>query len=259
MQLQEKTFIITGSAGGIGRAIAHACIQEGAQVLLVDRNEAGLHETQRIVGQRSKVHVDDLLDPESAPRIVKSVIDHYGALHGIVNNAALLTRSTIETTTPELFDRVLNVNAKAPLLLIKAGLEYLAKNKGSVVNIGSINAHCGEQPLLAYSMSKGALMTMTRNLGDSLHVQCGVRVNQINPGWVLTENEYQIKMGDGLPEDWPSRLPHDLAPSGGLITPGTIAAAAVFWLSDRSRPISGSVIDMEQYPVIGRYPVKEVT
>ncbi len=259
MQLQGKTFIITGSAGGIGRVIAHTCIQEGAQVLLVDRNEAGLNETQSMLGQRSKVHVDDLMDPESAPRIVKSAINHYGALHGIVNNAGLMTRSTIETTTPELLDRVIDVNAKAPLLLIKAGLEYLAKSKGSVVNIGSINAHCGEPPLLAYSMSKGALMTMTRNLGDSLHVQYGIRVNQINPGWVLTEHEYQIKIDDGLPEDWPSRLPHDIAPSGGLVMPEAIAAAAVFWLSDHSRPISGSVIDMEQYPVIGRYPVKEVT
>ena len=259
MQLQGKILIVTGSAGGIGRSIARACVQEGAKILLVDRNEAGLNETQSMLGQRNMVHVDDLLDPESASRIVKSVIDHYGELHGIVNNAALLTRSTIESTTPELFDRVVNVNAKAPLLLIKAGLKYLAKSKGSVVNIGSINAHCGEQPLLAYSMSKGALMTMTRNLGDSLHVQYGVRVNQVNPGWVLTEHEYQIKMDDGLPEDWPSRLPHDIAPSGGLVSPETIAAAVVFWLSDQSRPVSGSVIDMEQYPVIGRYPVKEVT
>ncbi len=258
MQLQGKKLIITGSAGGIGRAIAHACIQEGAQVLLVDRNETGLHESQRILGEHSKIHVDDLLDPESAPRIVNSVLSQYGALDGVVNNAALLTRSTIETTTPDLFDRVVNVNAKAPLLLIQAGLEYLAQSKGSVVNIGSINAHCGEEPLLAYSMSKGALMTMTRNLGNSLHMQYGIRVNQINPGWVLTENEYQIKIDDGLPEDWPNRIPHDVAPSGALITPETIAAAAVYWLSDRSRPISGTVIDMEQYPVIGRYPVKEV-
>ncbi len=258
MQLHGKTVIVTGAAGGIGRCIALACVQEGAQVLLVDRNEAGLLETQDMLEQQSEIHVDDLLDPESANRIIQSVLDHFGELHGIVNNAALLTRSTIETTTPELFDRVVNVNAKAPLLLIKAGLKYLSDNRGSVVNIGSINAHCGELPLLAYSMSKGALMTLTRNLGDSLHMQYGIRVNQINPGWVLTDHEYVIKMEDGLPEDWPTRLPRNVAPSGTLIAPETIAAAVVFWLSDQSSPVSGSVMDMEQYPVIGRYPVKEV-
>lgn len=68
-------------------------------------------------------------------------------------------------------------------------------------------------------------MTMTRNLGDSLHLQYGVRVNQINPRWVLTKNEYQIKMDDGLPEDWPSRLSDEVAPSKGLISSETIAAA----------------------------------
>jgi len=258
VQLNNKTIIITGSAGGIGRAIALACVQEGAQVVLVDRNEVGLRETNEILGQRSSVHVDDLLDTASANRIVKAALDRFGALHGIVNNAALLTRSTIETTTPELLARVFNVNARAPMLLIQAGLKHLTESKGSVVNIGSVNAYCGELPLLAYSMSKGALMTMTRNLGDSLHAEYGIRVNQINPGWVLTDHEFKIKVADGLPEDWPSRIPLNIAPAGGLIPPETIAAAAVYWLSDQSRPISGTVMDLEQYPVIGRNPVKEV-
>ena len=101
-------------------------------------------------------------------------------------------------------------------------------------------------------------MTLTRNLGDSLHAEYGIRVNQINPGWVLTDHEFKIKVTDGLPDDWPSRIPRNTAPSGGLIPPETIAAAAVYWLSDHSRPISGTVMDLEQYPVIGRNPVKEV-
>ncbi len=259
MQLQGRAIIVTGSAGGIGRAIAHACVQDGAHVLLVDRDEAGLRETQRTIGERSAVHVDDLLDPDSAGRIIQSAVSQFRSLHGIVNNAALMIRSAIETTTPELFEQVVNVNARAPMLLIQAGLKYLAASHGCILNIGSVNAHCGEPPLLAYSMSKGALMTMTRNLGVSLHTQYGVRVNQINPGWVLTETEYRIKIEEGFPEDWPSHLPHDLIPSGGLVDPETIAAAAVYWLSDQSRSISGSVVDMEQYPVIGRCPIKEVT
>ena len=101
-------------------------------------------------------------------------------------------------------------------------------------------------------------MTMTRNLGDGLHYHYGVRVNQINPGWVLTENEFQLKLNDGLPQDWPERLPRTVAPSGGLVTPETVAEAALFLLSDRSRPVSGSVVELEQYPMIGRNPPKEV-
>lgn len=257
-RLQKKTIIISGSAGGIGRALAHTCVQEGANLLLVDRNEADLQQTKKILDGHCSVHVDDLQDPKSAARIIHSAVDQYGTLDGIVNNAALMTRSTIETTTPSLFTNVFNVNVRAPLLLIQQGLKYLADSRGSVVNIGSVNAYSGEPSLLAYSMSKGALMTMTRNLGDHLHQQFGVRVNQINPGWVLTENEFKLKRNEGLPEDWPSRLPHDLAPSGGLIPPETIASAVMYWLSDHSRPISGSIVDLEQYPMIGRNPVKEL-
>ncbi len=77
-------------------------------------------------------------------------------------------------------------------------------------------------------------------------------------GWVLTDNEYRYKMEDGLPEDWPDRLPRAVNPSGSLIRPEAIAAAAVYWLSDESAPISGSAVELEQYPVIGRNPPKEV-
>ena len=80
-----------------------------------------------------------------------------------------------------------------PFALIKSALPYLSKQHGCVLNIGSVNAYSGEPNLLAYSITKGALMTMTRNLGDTLFRENGVRVNQINPGWVLTETEIERK------------------------------------------------------------------
>jgi NAD(P)-dependent dehydrogenase (short-subunit alcohol dehydrogenase family) len=85
-----------------------------------------------------------------------------------------------------------------------------------------------------------------------------VRVNHFNVGWVLTPNEYKQKIADGLPPDWPERVPRTKAPSGRLLKPEEIAAAAVYWIGDESYPISGSIVDMEQHPVIGRNPPKEV-
>ena len=82
-------------------------------------------------------------------------------------------------------------------------------------------------------------------------------MNHFNVGWVLTTNEYHTKIADGLEENWPEHVPSVFAPSGQLIQPEEIATAAVYWLSDESKPISGSVIELEQYPVIGRNPVKE--
>jgi NAD(P)-dependent dehydrogenase (short-subunit alcohol dehydrogenase family) len=100
-------------------------------------------------------------------------------------------------------------------------------------------------------------MTMTRNLGDTLHREEGVRVNQINPGWVLTETEIIRKHEQGLREDWYKDLPSVYAPSGRILAPAEIAAAAVYWLADESGPISGQVVDLEQHPFIGRNPPKD--
>jgi NAD(P)-dependent dehydrogenase (short-subunit alcohol dehydrogenase family) len=125
------------------------------------------------------------------------------------------------------------------------------------VNIGSVNAYCGEPNLLAYSMSKGALMTMTRNLGDVLFREHGVRVNQINPGWVLTETETIRKKEHGLAENWYTSLPKVYAPAGRILWPAEIAAAAIYFLSDESGPVSGQVLDVEQHPFIGRNPPKD--
>ncbi len=259
MQLKDKIIIVTGSATGIGRALARRCVAEGARVLVHDRDEAGARRVAEELRPHAAFYVDDLADPEAPARIVAAAIDAFGRLDALVNNAANIARSDIHSTDARLFDEVMAVNVRAPLLLIQAALPHLEASKGCVLNIGSINAYSGEAGLLAYSISKGGLLTLSRNLGDVLHYRYGVRVNQLNPGWVLTENEYRRKIEDGLPEGWPDHLPHDVNPSGRMIQPEAIAAAAVYWLSDASRPISGSVVELEQFPVIGRNPPKDVS
>jgi len=258
MELRDKAIIVTGSTTGIGRAIARRCVAEGANVLIHGRNEKAARELEAELAPHAMVHIDDLADPEAPGRIVAAAQRGFGKLDCIVNNAAFIVRGDIRTTDAALFDRLMATNVRAPLLLIQAGLDLLAASKGCVLNIGSINAYCGEAAMLPYSVSKGALMTLSRNLGDALHLEYGVRVNHFNVGWVLTENEHRYKIEDGLPEDWPSRLPHEVNPSGTLISPETIATAAVFWLSDASRPISSSVVELEQWPLIGRNLPKSV-
>jgi NAD(P)-dependent dehydrogenase (short-subunit alcohol dehydrogenase family) len=176
----------------------------------------------------------------------------------VVNNAAMIVSSDIQTTDRALMQRLLEVNMMAPLCIVQAALPYLSKTKGAVLNIGSVNAWCGEPDLLGYSISKGALMTLTRNLGDSLFRAYGVRVNQINPGWVLTEKEILNKREQGMKENWYQDLPTVFAPSGRLISPNEIAEAALYWLSDACGPISGQVMDLDQYPFMGRNLPKNI-
>jgi NAD(P)-dependent dehydrogenase (short-subunit alcohol dehydrogenase family) len=123
------------------------------------------------------------------------------------------------------------------------------------LNIGSINAYCGEAALLAYSIAKGGMTTMTRNLADA-HALEGLRINQINPGWVLTDNERRIKVAEGLSEDWPTKIPRAHAPAGRIFRPDEIAHFAVQFLGVQAELVNGAVVELEQFPVIGRNPVK---
>lgn len=255
MRLRDKVIIVTGSTSGIGQAIAERAVAEGASVLIhgIDRT-AGEKVLAKLKGHAA-LHFDDVLDPASAGRIVAAAIAAFGKIDGLVNNAAIVARSTLTTTDAALFDRVMGINVRAPLLLTKAAWAYLQARQGSVLNIGSINAHSGESTLLDYSISKGALQTLTRNLANA-HCTDRVRFNQINVGWVLSEREYVDQMALGMAKDWPQTLPPHLAPWGRIIAPEEIASAAVYWLGDESRPISGSVVELEQYSVYGRNPVK---
>lgn len=260
MRLKDKVIIVTGSTTGIGKAIASRCVQEGARVVIHGLEEEWGKEVLSALGNDNAVlHIEDISQDGAAERIVDVAIKSFGKLDTVVNNAAMVVSSNIHTTDRAFLQKVLGINTIAPFELIKAALPELSKQKGCVLNIGSVNAWSGEPNLLAYSMSKGALMTMTRNLGDTLHRENGVRVNQINPGWVLTETEKQRKKDHGLAEDWYKALPDVYAPAGRILWPEEIAAAAVYWLADESGPISGQVVDLEQHPFIGRNPPKDTS
>lgn len=260
MRLQDQVILVTGSATGIGKAIATRCVQEGARVV-IHGLEADLAAAvvAELGPDKAVAHVEDLTADGCPTRLVELAVKTFGRLTAVVNNAALVAQGNIHTTDAAFFMKMLSVNTLAPFLLIQAALPHLEAARGAVLNIGSVNAWSGEPNLLPYSISKGALMTLTRNLGDTLMRENGVRVNQINPGWVLTENEAKRKREHGLRDDWYTDLPKVYAPAGRILWPEEIAAAAVYWLAVESGPISGQVVDLEQHPFIGRNPPKDST
>jgi NAD(P)-dependent dehydrogenase (short-subunit alcohol dehydrogenase family) len=255
MRLKDKAIIITGGTSGIGAAIATAAIREGAKVLVHGINEQEGLATVEKLGANAVLCIADL-EEDSAPEIIVSAaLKAFGKIDGVVNNAAMFGGTNISDQELENFRRMMQINLTAPLFLIKAAFEELKKTSGSVLNIGSINAHAGESKLLAYSISKGGMQTMTRNLANANGVH-GVRVNQINPGWVLTEREYRDKLAVGLKPSWPQDLTRVEIPTGVMTTPEQMGEAAIYWLSDESKPFTGSVVDLEQFSIIGRNPEK---
>jgi NAD(P)-dependent dehydrogenase (short-subunit alcohol dehydrogenase family) len=260
MELKDKVVIVTGACTGIGKAIATRCVQAGAKVIIngleADLGEAlvkslGKENAHLLIGDITEAHIPDLL--------VSTAINIFGKLDCVVNNAAYIATSDIDDTTVLFFEKMLRVNTIAPFAIIQAAAIELSKSGGNVLNIGSINSWGGEPHLFAYSVSKGALMTLTRNLGDSLFRQKGIRVNQINPGWVLTEKEKQNKKEQGMKENWFEDISSFFAPSGRIFKPEEIASMAVYIMSDQCGPISSQVFDMEQFPMIGRNMPKDIT
>jgi NAD(P)-dependent dehydrogenase (short-subunit alcohol dehydrogenase family) len=260
MRLQNKVIIVTGSCTGIGKAIAVQCVAEGARVVIHGLEHHLGEDVVAMLGiDKAVLHIEDITIEGAPQRLVDIAMKSFGRLDAVVNNAALVISSNIDTTDLDFLRNVLEINTVAPFALIKAALPHLKEARGNVLNIGSVNAYSGEPNLMAYSISKGALMTMTRNLGDTLHRECGVRVNQINPGWVLTETETRRKREQGLADDWYTKVPAVYAPAGRILWPTEIAAAAIYWLADESGPVSGQVVDLEQHPFIGRNPPKDAS
>jgi NAD(P)-dependent dehydrogenase (short-subunit alcohol dehydrogenase family) len=258
-RLKEKVVLITGSTTGIGEAMARVFVREGARVMIHGRREDAARKLAQELGMNAAYTIGALEDPEVHSRLIAATVKAFGRIDGLVNNAAVITHDDIDETDHEKFYRTLAINLGAPLFLIQAALPIFRKQGGGrVLNIGSINAYCGERILLSYSIAKGGLMTLTRNLADALGCE-GIQINQLNVGWTLTPNEYELKMKDGLPPNWPSSLPKSVAPSGRIHTPEEVALSAIYFLSNEAALINGAILDVEQFPVIGRNPLKEAS
>ena len=246
--LTNKVALVTGSTSGIGRGIAEHFASLGARVVVHGLEEAEGREVAARLGGAEFV-AGDLADVEACRRVVRSAVERCGGVDVLVNNAASTGRAYIEDAPVELWDFIMHVNLRAPFLCIQEAVKSMkARGGGSIVNIGSINAYIGEPKLGPYSVSKGGLMTLTRNAATSLG-RYRIRVNQINVGWTLTEGEERVKrQEEGRKDDW---LAEAIAtrPFGRLLTPRDVALAAAYFASDDSAVLSGTIMDLEQFPV----------
>ena len=255
--LKNKVLLITGSTTGIGEASARLAVAQGAQVMLHGLEEELAQQVQRDLGDQVRYVIADLIEPANCVKVVEATLAAFGRLDGVVNNAAVVTRSNLESTDAATFDRIIGINLRAPILIIREAVNAFRAQGGggAIVNIGSINALAGEPNLLAYSASKAGLLTATRNLANALATE-RIRVNQLNLGWVTTPNEIALKIREGLSEGWEQNVPSHFAPSGKLLTPAEVAHHVIFWVSDASAPANGVDYVLEQYSPIGRNPHK---
>ena len=243
--------LVNGGTQGLGEAVARKLVADGAAGLVLGGRSAArgraLADELDGLGTPTLFVEADMEDVDAPETIVTACTDRFGRVDGLVNVAALTTRATLFDDTPAHFDRMMRVNLKAPYFLIRAVARRMIADgtAGSIVNVGSTSGHGGQPKLGAYSISKGGLSVMTRNLAFGL-MRHRIRVNQVNPGWMETESEHRIQREeDGMPENW-LELAAPTRPLGRLVQPWEVAHAIAYCLSPGSGLMTGNVIDVDQ-------------
>ncbi len=254
--LAGGVYLVTGGTQGIGEAVALALARAGARgVVLCGRNREGgarVKSALEAEGTQAVFVPADLAEVGDCRAVSAECDARFGRLDGLVNAAGVTDRGTIENTSIELWDRIFAVNARAPFVLMQDAVAIMRRENiaGSIVNIITMSSHGGQAFLTAYSASKGALATLTKNVAHALRAE-RIRVNGVNIGWTDTPNEHKVQMADGNPPDWLARAEAE-QPFGRLIKPDEVARICLFLLSADSGLMTGALIDFDQN-VIGAY------
>jgi NAD(P)-dependent dehydrogenase (short-subunit alcohol dehydrogenase family) len=250
--MQGRAVLVTGAAQGVGRQIALDLAQAGAApLILCDRQQArgeAVVAEIRALGTDSGFILADLAEADAPARVVAEAIGRFGRIDSLVNAAAVTDRAAVADVSPAVWDRVFAINARAPTFLMQAVIRHLKERQapGTILNILSVNASGGTPDLAIYAASKAALSLLTRNAAHA-HRFDRIRINGINPGWVDTPAERQMQSVTlGLGEAWLAEAGARL-PIGRLLLPEDVARLALFLLGDASFPMTGSLVDLEQY------------
>ena len=240
-RLDNKIALITGSARGIGLAIASRFAQEGGHIVLSDVNEAALQEAEVSIkawGVQVMSQKADVTSQVQVEELVKKTIDKFGRIDILVNNAGITRDALLMRMTENEWDAVLSVNLKGAFLCTKAVSRVMIKQRsGKIINMASIIGLIGNVGQANYAASKGGMIAFTKSVARELASR-GINVNAIAPGFIKTD------MTDALPEEAKKALLERI-PLNRLGETGDVAELALFLASDESNYITGCVIRVD--------------
>jgi NAD(P)-dependent dehydrogenase (short-subunit alcohol dehydrogenase family) len=239
-RLKDRVALITGGDSGIGRAVALAFAREGADVAIAYLSEHDdAEDSKRLVeeaGRKSLLLPGDLADEEHCRRLVEETVKRFGRIDILVNNAAEQGKAVdrFEDIDSARMERTFRVNIMAMFHLVRYALPHM-KEGATIINVASIQAYQPSPQILDYASTKGAIVTFTKGLGQSL-IERGIRVNTVAPGPVWTPlvvQSFDEEKNSTFGKDSPMKRPAQ---------PAELAPAFVFLASDESRYVNGEVL-----------------
>jgi 3-oxoacyl-[acyl-carrier protein] reductase len=241
LSLEGRVAVVTGAGRGIGSATARQLARAGAQVALLDLDPAGVNRTAEAIGLEggeALAFTNDITDSFAVERTLDRVIDEWGRIDVLVNNAGVLSEAPLEDLTDEDLEESLDINLRGTLVCTRATVPHMvARGAGRVISAASMSTRIGAVGLTAYSASKGAIVGMTRTWARELGPK-GITANAVAPGLIDSETTSAVPAGEL--EATLSRLP-----ARRLGRPDEVAAVYVFLASDLSSFINGAVLGVD--------------
>lgn len=243
--MQDKVVIITGASSGIGRATTKLFVENGAKVIAVGRNMKELQNLRDEIENKDflKLTQTDICETKQVEKLVRDTIDNYKRLDILINAAGIIGNGSVETTTLDEWDKMMNTNLRSMFYLMNKSVPHLIKTKGNIVNVSSVTGPRAFPNVLAYCVSKAGVDQLTRCSALEL-AQFGVRVNAVNPGVVVTNLHKRSGMKDEKYEDFleHSKQTHPLGRAGN---PEEIADLIYFLASDKASWITGATYEID--------------
>lgn len=235
-----KVALITGAGSGIGRAVTTRLAAEGASVLAVDIDGSRLEETQSLTNGTVAVRTADVSDPDACAAAVDACVEQFGRLDVLGNVAGIYVAAHATDLSVEQYRRVMGVNLDGCFFLAQAALPHLLEVDGTIVNIASNAGLQGVPYSVAYAMSKGGVVQLTRALAVE-YLKTGLRVNAIAPAGTNTNITATAQFPAGIDADLARRM----AGLRGMAEPEEVAGLFAFLASDEARSITGAIYTID--------------